>query len=103
MSPNEVVVDGTLRPDGTLELDQKPGLSPGRVRILIQSTSTGESSQRGLAGVIDAIHQSQRARAFQGRTADEIDAGLRDGEDVYEQRLRALRSQTVSSPPAGDR
>jgi hypothetical protein len=29
MSLTEVVVEGTLKPDGTLDLDQKPGLSPG--------------------------------------------------------------------------
>jgi hypothetical protein len=33
----------------------------------------------------------------------EIDGGLRNGEDDYEQRLRALRSQRVSGPPAGGR
>jgi hypothetical protein len=57
----------------------------------------------GLAGVIDEIRQGQRARAFQGRTDDEIDGGLRDGEDDYGQRMRALRSQTGSVPPAGGR
>jgi hypothetical protein len=31
MSLTEVVVEGTLKPDGMLELDQKPSLSPGRV------------------------------------------------------------------------
>ena len=34
MSPNEVVLEGTFKPDGTLELDQKPNLSPGRVTIV---------------------------------------------------------------------
>ena len=38
MSLNEIVVEGTLRPDGTLELDQKPNLSPGRV--------TGRAAER---------------------------------------------------------
>jgi len=46
MSPNEVVLEGTLKPDGTLELDQKPYLSPGRVKIIMQSAATGTSIQR---------------------------------------------------------
>jgi hypothetical protein len=29
MSRREVVIGGTLKPDGTLELDQKPNLEPG--------------------------------------------------------------------------
>jgi hypothetical protein len=36
MSLSEVVVEGTLKPDGTLELDQKPNLSPGRVTVVLR-------------------------------------------------------------------
>jgi hypothetical protein len=36
MSLSEVVIEGTLKPDGTLELDQKPKLAPGRVRVVVQ-------------------------------------------------------------------
>jgi len=36
MSLTEVVVEGTLKPDGTLELDQKPNLSPGRVTVALR-------------------------------------------------------------------
>ena len=37
MDTREVVIDGILKPDGTLELDQKPKLAPGRVRVVVQS------------------------------------------------------------------
>ena len=36
MSLTEIIVQGTLKPDGTLELDQKPNLSPGRVTVVLQ-------------------------------------------------------------------
>jgi hypothetical protein len=36
MSLSEVVIEGTLKPDGTLELDQKPNLSPGRVTVVLR-------------------------------------------------------------------
>lgn len=39
MSLREVVVEGTLKPDGTLELDQKPNLSPGRVTVVLRQES----------------------------------------------------------------
>jgi hypothetical protein len=39
MSLTEVVVEGTLKPDGKLELDQRPSLSPGRVKVILQSPS----------------------------------------------------------------
>ena len=36
MSLDAVIVQGTLRPDGTLELDEKPPLTPGRVQVTLQ-------------------------------------------------------------------
>lgn len=39
MSLHEIVVEGTLKPDGTLELDQKPNLPPGRVQIVLRQES----------------------------------------------------------------
>ena len=101
MSLNEVVVEGTLKPDGTLELDQTPNLSPGRVKVILQPVRAGAPGQRGLADVIDEIRRDQQARGFQGRSAEEIEAGLREGEAEYEQRMQALRSQSNPGPKAG--
>jgi hypothetical protein len=98
MSLHEVVVEGTLKPDGTLELDEKPSLSPGRVKVMLQSAQVCTPRHRGLADVIDEIRQSQQARGFQGRSAEEIETGLREGEDDYEQNMQALRSQTGTGP-----
>ena len=36
MSATHVVVEGTLKPDGSLELDSKPNLPPGRVQLIVQ-------------------------------------------------------------------
>jgi hypothetical protein len=44
MSFTEVVVEGTLKPDGTLELDQKPSLPPGRVRVVLRPHSLADVS-----------------------------------------------------------
>jgi hypothetical protein len=35
MSLNKVVIEETLKPDGKLEPDQKPGLAPGRVKVTL--------------------------------------------------------------------
>jgi hypothetical protein len=90
MSLSEVVIEGTLKSDGTLELDQQPNLAPGRVKVILQPVQTGASSMRGLANVIDEIRRDQQARGYQGRSAEEIEAGLREGEDEYERKMRAL-------------
>jgi hypothetical protein len=78
MGPGEVVIEGTLKLDGTLELDQKPRLAPGRVKVILQPAAAGTPPQRGLAGVIDEIRQRQHARGFEGRSAEEIEAALNE-------------------------
>jgi hypothetical protein len=37
MNPTEVVIQGTIQPDGTLVLDEKPNLPPGRVQVIVQA------------------------------------------------------------------
>jgi hypothetical protein len=48
MSLTEVVVQGTLSPDGTLQLDEKPTLPPGRVTVVLrQETGATPPPQEG--------------------------------------------------------
>ena len=82
MIHQEAVVEGTLKPDGTLELDQKPNLSPGRVKVVLLPAQGCTHTQRGLAEVIDDISQSQRARGHQGRSIEEIESARTDSHDV---------------------
>jgi hypothetical protein len=98
---SQIVIEGTLKPDGTLELDQKPELAPGRVVVILQPAQDGISPKRGLVDVIDETHQGQQARGFHGRSAEEIEAGLKEGEQEYEQKMQALLSQKTSAPAAG--
>lgn len=39
MSLSEVVIEGTLKADGTLELDEKPNLAPGRVTVVLRQAA----------------------------------------------------------------
>jgi hypothetical protein len=94
MSLSEFVVDGTLKPDGTLELDHRPNLPAGRVKVTVQTAPASAPPQYGLANVIDEIHQGQQARGFSGRSAADIEASRREGEAEYEQKMQALESQT---------
>ena len=74
MSLTEAVIEGTLKPDGTLELDQKPNLSPGRVQVIVQPLLRSAPTKRGLVEVMDDIRASQRARGYQGRTLEAMQA-----------------------------
>jgi hypothetical protein len=47
MSLGEVVLGGTLKPDGTVELDQKPNLAPGRVQVVLRPAEEPTATQEG--------------------------------------------------------
>ena len=104
MSVDTVVIHGTLRPDGTLELDQIPLMTPGRVQVTLQPVVAGSPPQGGLADTIEEIRQYQLAVGYQGRAPEEI-AGDEDerraDEDADEQRMQEIWSRTQSGATAG--
>ena len=46
MSLQEIVIGGTLKPDGTLELDQKPALAAGRVTVVLRQEAETAAPQQ---------------------------------------------------------
>lgn len=97
-----VMIHGTLMPDGTVQLDQKPNLPPGPVLVSVQPLPQSPAPRRGLADVIDEIRQSQRARGYHGRTVQEMEAEEAERqreEEEYEARWEALRGETKSGGP----
>lgn len=104
MSLDAVVVQGTLKPDGSLELDTVPGLAPGRVHVTLQPVLAGSPSKGGLADTIDEIRRYQQGVGYQGRTPEEMardEAERRADDDAYEQRMQELWSQTQSAATSG--
>ena len=102
MSLNETVIEGTLKADGTLELDEKPNLSPGRVQVIVKPLVSPPVRRRGLVDLIDEIRRDQLATGYQGRTAAEMatdEAERRAEEDDYDRRMHELWAQTQSGAP----
>jgi hypothetical protein len=100
---NTAVVEGTLRPDGTLELDEKPSLAPGRVRVTLTPVNMPAPGPkaRGLADTIDDIRQRQQARGYLGRTQEEMAQDIAErkaDDDEYERRMREIYSQNGIRP-----
>jgi hypothetical protein len=95
MSSGEVNLEGTLKADGTLELDHKPGLTPARVLVTVKLLMT--PGRPGLAEVLQQIRQEQQARGFVGRGAQELAA---EEDEEYERRWQTIWSQTQSGPSA---
>ena len=104
MSLDAVVVQGTLKPDGSLELDTVPGLAPGRVYVTLQPVLAGSPSKGGLAATIDEIRRYQQGVGYQGRTPEEMardEDERRADDDAYEQRMQEIWSQTQSAATNG--
>ncbi len=98
MSPSEILVTGTLKPDGTLELDQKPGLPPGRVTVALRP---GDMRPRPLDDAffrrMEEIWAGQRARGHVPRSVEQVEAERRQLRQESEAEIEAaIRLQEES-------
>jgi hypothetical protein len=76
MNLQEVVVEGTLKPDGTLELDQKPNLAPGRVQVLVRTLPELPDGDP-FWDLMKSIWGEQKARGHVPRSVEEVEAERR--------------------------
>ncbi len=89
MSLEEVVVAGTLKPDGSLELDEKPNPTPGRVQVTLaplpELSPDDPFWQR-----MRTIWAGQKARGFVPRTTAEVEAERRQVREEWEEQMRRI-------------
>jgi hypothetical protein len=88
MTTTAIEIQGTLREDGTLLLDQKPNLPPGRVKVIVEPII--DLTQTDVWQVLERIWASQRARGHIPRSREEIDAELEASRQEDEERMQAL-------------
>ena len=77
MSLDEVVIEGTITPEGTLELDRKPDLAPGRVTVVLRPDAAAKSPRPlddAFFQMMENIWAGQKARGFVPRTVEEVEA-----------------------------
>ena len=86
----EVVVQGSVRPDGTLELSQPVNLPPGEVRVIVQAVTPPSGSGDNVLTVLERIWAERRAKGMQGRSGEQIDADIQSMRDEWEERQRKL-------------
>jgi len=89
----QVIVEGTLTPDGTLVLDSKLNLEPGRVQLIVQPLPELPSDdpfwQR-----MRAIWDGQKARGHVPRSVEEVERDRRRLREEMEQEIdEAIRLQ----------
>jgi hypothetical protein len=76
MSFNEVSIEGTLKPDGTLELDQKPNLSPGRVKVVLRTASEPPPPSEGWWQFMQRVRRELEASGPPFMNEDEMQAHI---------------------------
>jgi hypothetical protein len=74
MTTNVIEIQGTLQEDGTLLLDQKPILPPGRVRVTVQTIP--DYKQTEIWQFFERIKAEREALDLAPRSQEEIDAYL---------------------------
>ena len=89
MSEMPVEVEGTVREDGTLELDKKLSLPAGRVRVTVKPAPVSPAGE-DLWTVLERIWADQKARGCVPPTGEEIDAEVQAFRDEVEEHFLAI-------------
>ena len=86
MGTSVVEVQGTLRADGTLVLDTKPDLPPGRVRVTVQPLQ----ATADVIEILQRIHAEQAASGHVPRSREQIDADIAAMRHEDEERMQQI-------------
>lgn len=109
--PQSIEITGTVRPDGILVLDGPVALQPGRVTVTVRPVEQQPDLPKDdpFWQRMQAIWDGQKTRGHVPRSAEEIDAEireLREGWDERQQEIerlqeacRAARESPLESPP----
>jgi hypothetical protein len=80
MNEQPVVIAGVVKPDGTLDLESKVPLRPGRVTVTVQPLSN-EQKARDFRNLLEGIWARQKAAGIVPPTREEVDAYIEELRD----------------------
>src|SRR5262245_37698537 len=96
MSFTEITVEGTLKADGTIELDEKPNLTPGRVTLVVRQQQEPTPAPEGWWPLMQRIRAAREADGYHFMNEAEMEAhlsSLRDDEDRIERLRREMEQE----------
>jgi hypothetical protein len=96
MDTDQVVVRGTLKPDGRLELDTPPNLPAGPVEVVLRSLSSPAQSREDWWQYLQRVRGESEAAGGHYRPEGEIEAERQDfrrGDDRIEELYRQIKGQ----------
>jgi hypothetical protein len=88
MTVDTVTVQGSLRPDGTLELPSPIALPPGPVEVTVRAVAVGQGED--VLTLLARIRAEQQAAGRIPRSHEEIDADIRQMRDEWEERQLSI-------------
>ena len=77
-------MEGTLKPDGSLEVAEKFGLPPGRVRVTVEVLDEADSSGEDWFEYLQRARAERESAAAGLRTREEIDAEINAMRDEWD-------------------
>ncbi len=89
MNPHDIVIEGTVQPDGTLVLDEPAKLPAGRVQVIVQPLPNLPQGDP-FWDMMPSIWAGQKARGFVPRPAEQVEAERREMRERWEERLQAI-------------
>jgi hypothetical protein len=89
MSVPVVVIEGTVKPDGTLEVADKLPIPAGRVRVTVQPLAEPAQPER-FWKMMESIWSDLQARGRPSRSREQIDADIQAGRDEAEEEMQVV-------------
>jgi hypothetical protein len=89
MNTQAVVVQGVVKPDGTLEVQGKLALPAGPVQVVVQPLPELPKDDP-FWQTLERIWEGQRQRGHVPRSAEEVEAERRAVRQEWEERMRAI-------------
>ena len=80
-----VKLRGTVTPDGRLEIAQHLDFVPGPVDVTVRAVA--DAPKESLSVILARIRAEQKARGYQPRSREEVDAGIRAMRDEADERF----------------
>ncbi len=97
----QISAQGTIKPDGTLELDNPLPLPGGRVLVIVQPL-VEPTSDDPFWKRMQAIWDEQKAAGHVPRSVEEIEAERRAVRDEWEERMKKIERIQEDCREAGE-
>ena len=89
MSATPVVLQGTVKPDGTLELDGKVPLPPGKVSVTLEPAPYSQETDPFFVRLREIRAARERA-GLRPRSREEIDTQVQEVREELDEQVAAL-------------